>query len=296
MHRRTRSSRKMLPYSRTTLSRRFSRPRDIRWHLVSLALSAVVTLAGCAPHTVVRPGIPPAGAPVEGISVTGTGKASGQPNIARATVGVEIRAATAELAMRDVTTGVARVIDALKAAGIAERDLRTQNLSLHFEREEQPPPRPPIEPMPAAPPKTRPLPAPVDGAPESKKSPAGNYRAQNTLVVQIRSLDKAGAVLAAAMAAGANLMFGLAFEIEEPRQLEEQAREKAMADARARAEALARLAGLRLGPVVSIQESSGGMPMPASVTMYRAQAADIPVEPGELVVRTVVNVVYSMTN
>jgi uncharacterized protein YggE len=51
---------------------------------------------------------------------------------------------------------------------------------------------------------------------------------------------------------------------------------------------------MRLGPAVSIQEGGGGMPMPASATMYRAQAADIPVEPGELVVRTTVSVVYSL--
>jgi hypothetical protein len=90
-------------------------------------------------------------------------------------------------------------------------------------------------------------------------------------------------------------MFGLAFQIEEPRQLEEQAREKAMADARARAEGLARLAGVRLGPIVSIQESHGGVPMPGPVMMYKAQAAsDVPIEHGDLQVTTAVNAVYSI--
>jgi uncharacterized protein YggE len=276
---------------------RFIRPFDVRSSLVALALSIVVAQAGCAaPHAVIRPGIPPVGAPVEGISVTGTGKAFGQANIARATVGVEARAATAEVAMRDVNTGIARVIAALKEAGIAERDIATQNLSLHFEREELPPPRPAVEPMSAAPPKARPGAAPAtDASSESRKSPAGNYRAQNMVVVKIRNLEKVGAVLGAATGAGANLMFGLAFEIEEPRQLEEQAREKAMADARARAEGLARLAGVRLGSIVSIQESSGGVPTSGPVMMYKAQAADIPIERGELVVTTTVNAVYSIT-
>jgi hypothetical protein len=275
----------------------FFRPLDVRCSLAVLALSLVVAQTGCAAHhTVSRPGIPPIGAPVEGISVTGMGKAFGQPNIARASVGVEVRAATAEAAMRDVSAGVARVIAALKGAGIAESDLVTQNLSLHFEREELPPPRPAVEPMPAAPLKGRPGAAPAsDASADAKKSPAGNYRAQNTVVVKIRNLDKVGAVLGAAMGAGANAMFGLAFQIEEPRQLEEQAREKAMADARARAEGLARLAGVRLGPIVSIQESNGGVPTPGPVMMYRAQvAADIPVEHGELQVTTMVNAVYSI--
>jgi uncharacterized protein YggE len=274
----------------------FFRPLTVRCSLVALALPVVVAPAGCAaPHTVIHPGIPPAGAPVEGISVTGMGKAFGQPNIARATVGVEVRAATADGAMRDVSTGVARVIAALKGAGIAESDLVTQNLSLHFEQE-PPPPRPVVEPTPAAPLKGRPATAPAtDASPDSKKSPAGNYRAQNTVAVKIRNLDKVGAVLGAAMGAGANAMFGLAFQIEEPRQLEEQAREKAMADARARAEGLARLAGVRLGPIVSIQESNGGVPTPGPVMMYKAaQAADVPIERGELLVTTTVNTVYSI--
>jgi uncharacterized protein len=262
----------------------------------AFALSIVVAQVGCAaPQTVIRPGIPPAGAPVEGISVTGTGKAFGQPNIARATVGVEARAPTADVAMRDVNTGVARVIAALKGVGIADSDLATQTLSLHFEREELPPPRPAVEPMPAAPPKARPGTAQAnDASPDAKKSPAGYYRAQNTVVVKVRNLDRVGAVLGAATGAGANLMYGLAFEIEEPRHLEEQAREKAMADARVRAEGLARLAGVRLGPIVSIQESSGGFATPGPVMMYKAQAADVPIERGELLVTTSVNAVYSI--
>ena len=275
---------------------RFFRPIDVRCSLLALALSFVVAQAGCAaPHTVVRPGIPPAGAPVEGISVTGTGKAFGQPTIARATVGVEVRAATADVAMRDVNAGVARVIAALKAAGIAESDLTTQNLSLHFEREElPPPPRPAAEPMPAAPKARTATVQANDASPDSKKLPAGNYRAQNTVVVKIRNLDKVGAVLGTATGAGANVMFGLAFEVEDPRQLEEQAREKAMAAARARAEGLARLAGVRLGPIVSIQESSGGVPTPGPVMAYKAQVGDIPIERGELLVTTTVNAVYSI--
>ena len=282
----------MKPSAMLSLFRRL----EVRCNLMALALSLVVAQAACAPpQTVIRPGIPPAGAPVEGISVTGTGKAFGQPNIARAAVGVEVRAATAEGAMRDVSTGVARVIAALKGAGIAESDLATQNVSLYFEREPVPPPRPAAEPMPAAPLKARPgIAQASDAPPDSKKPPPGNYRAQNTVAVKIRNLDKVGAVLGAAMSAGANEMFGLVLQIEEPRQLEEQAREKAMADARARAEGLARLAGVRLGPVVAIQEGSGDGPTPGPTMMYKAQAADVPIERGELLVTTTVHAVYSI--
>jgi uncharacterized protein YggE len=257
------------------------------------ALTLVCIEAGCAgSHGAGRPAVAPAGAPVEGITVLGTGKAFGQPNIARATVGVEVRAASADAAMRDVNAGVARVIAALKGAGVAENDVLTQNVSLHFEREENPPPRPAVEPLSAAPTKGRPGTAAIDPS-DAKRAPAGNYRAQNTVVIKVRNLDKVGAALGAAMGAGANVMFGLAFEIEETRQLEEQAREKAMADARARAEGLARLAGVRLGTIVAIQEASGGSPGPGPV-MYRAQASDVPIERGEILVTTTVHAVYSI--
>jgi uncharacterized protein YggE len=67
-----------------------------------------------------------------------------------------------------------------------------------------------------------------------------------------------------------------------------------MGDARERAEGLARLASVRLGPIVSIQESHGGVPASGPVMMYKAQAADIPIERGELLVTTAVNAVYSI--
>jgi hypothetical protein len=266
----------------------------VRARIVLSVSSLAVVQAGCAgSQHAARPAAGPAGTPVEGISVTGTGKVFGQPNMARATVGVEARATTADAAMRDVNAGVARVIAAVQGAGVAQNDVMTQNLSLHFEREEAPPPRPMVEPPSAAAPKGRPGTPPASDAPEAQRAPAGRYRAQNTVVIKIRNLDKVGATLGAAMGAGANVMFGLAFEIEEPRQLEEQAREKAMVDARARAEGLARLAGVRLGSVVSIEESSGGSPGPGPM-MYRAQAADVPIEHGELLVTTTVHAVYSI--
>lgn len=264
-------------------------------------LAAVVVATGCGtPQTVVHTTTPPPGAAPEGISVTGTGKASGQPNIARASVGVEVRAATAGEAMTQVNARVGEVIAALKRAGVAEGDLRTQNVALNFERDETPPPpRPlPLVPETPAPGTRRPnggkLPAPEPAPQPAPATAAGTYRAQNMLLVTIRTLDKAGEILGAATGAGANLMFGLEFEIEQPAELEAQAREKAIADARSRAEALAQLAGVRLGPILSIQESGGGMPMPGPVMMMKSEAANVPVERGELTLTTTVSVVYSL--
>src|SRR5262249_38702359 len=123
-------------------------------------------VTACAPHEVqVHTVVPPSGAPVEGVTVTGSGKASQAPNIARATVGVETRSPTADQAMREASSRAAAIIAAVKAVGVAEKDIRTQNISLNFEREE--PPRPlPVEPTVA------PMQRAGKAAPQAPMSPA----------------------------------------------------------------------------------------------------------------------------
>jgi uncharacterized protein YggE len=101
-------------------------------------------------------------------------------------------------------------------------------------------------------------------------------------------------VLSAATGAGANQIYGIRFEIEDPAPQQAEARKKAVEDARLRAERLAQLAGVKLGPAVSIVEmdGGGGGPMPM-MAMQRADAA-APVERGELTISTTVQIVYAL--
>jgi uncharacterized protein YggE len=257
---------------------------------------------GCTPHTVVN--APAANAPARGISVNGVGKANGKPNVARSTIGVEARAGTAEEAIGEVNARMAQVIAAVKQAGVAEADIRTATLSLNFERNYEQPPRP-MEMAPAAAPAVPPAgapgkskaaaPSPDVAAAPLVKLPQGFYNATNNVEVTIRNLDTAGKVLSAATSAGANQLYGLRFEIEDPSPLQAEARQKAVADARSRAERLAQLAGVKLGPAVSISEADGGgggpVPMFAMAKMADASA---PVERGELTVTSNVQIVYSL--
>jgi uncharacterized protein len=253
-----------------------------------LAVSACVSFSACAPHGARARTIVTSNGPTRGVTVTGTGKATGKPDVARTTIGVETRAATAEEATADVNARMARVIVALKQAGIAEADLRTNNVSLNFERNPEPP-RPLEQPAAvtkgaAAAPQAVPAPA----------APAGFYTATNNVEVTIRDLNRAGQVLSAATTAGANQMYGIRFELDDPKPLLADARQKAVADARARAEKLAQLAGVRLGPAVSITEldgGSGGGPVP--MFAMRAEMA-APVERGELTVNSSVQIVYEL--
>jgi uncharacterized protein len=270
--------------------------------LVALAVAGAGLSAACAPQTVVS--APSANAPSRGISVSGIGKANGKPNVARSTVGVEARAGTAEAAIGEVSTRMAQVIAALKQAGVAEADIRTATLSMSFERSYEQPPRP-LEMAPTVAPAVAPAGAPVGkskaqaAAPEAPpaplvKLPQGFYTATNNVEVTIRNLDLAGKVLSAATSAGANQLYGLSFEIEDPSALQVEARKKAVEDARARAERLAQLAGVKLGPAVSISESDGGGsgPMPA-FAMAKVASAN-PVERGELTITSTVHIVYAL--
>ena len=272
--------------------------------LALVALSLPGIFAGCTPQTVVN--TPSASAPTRGISVSGVGKVNGKPNVARSTIGVEARAGTADAAIAEVNARMAQVIAAVKQAGIPDADVRTATLSLNFERNYEQPPQPMhMAPAPAVAPAASSGATPAGklkaAAPASPEAPApqiklpqGFYTATNNVEVTIRNLDLAGKVLSAATGAGANQLYGLRFEIEDPSPLQAEARKEAVADARQRAERLAQLSGVKLGPAQSITEVDGGGsgPMP----MYAAARADssAPVERGELTITSTVQIVYSL--
>jgi uncharacterized protein len=273
--------------------------------LVSIALASASFSAGCTPQTIVN--TPSATAPARGISVSGVGKANGKPNVARSTIGVEARAGTADAAIGEVNARMAQVIAAVKQAGVADADIRTATLSLNFERNYEQPPQPmQLAPAaapamapatsPGAPPATKPKAAPAspEVAAPPVKLPQGFYTATNNVEVTIRNLDLAGKVLSAATSAGANQLYGLRFELEDPSPLQVEARKEAVADARQRAERLAQLSGVKLGPAQSITEVDGGGSGP--VPMYAAAKMDssAPVERGEITITSTVQIVYSL--
>jgi uncharacterized protein len=267
--------------------------------LTYLVLSTAALGAACTPQTVVTSAAP-ANAPARGITVSGVGKANGKPNVARSTVGVEARAGSAEAAIAEVNTRMAQVIAAIKQAGVAEADVRTSTLALNFERNYEQPPHP-VEMAPSAAPTTAPAGKTSAASPKLEPAPApavklpqGFYTATNNVEVTIRNLDSAGKVLSAATSAGANQLYGIRFEIEDLAPLQAEARKKAVEDARARAERLAQLAGVKLGPAVSIVELDGGGAGPVPMMAMARMDAAAPVERGELTISTTVQIVYAL--
>src|SRR5262245_41969898 len=102
------------------------------------AISIALGLTACAGRTTVVQ----APQPLQGLSVSGSGEASAAPDLARANIGVEVRALTADEATQAATAQMTAVMNALKQSGIADKDLRTHDFSINFEQEQTP--QPPI--------------------------------------------------------------------------------------------------------------------------------------------------------
>jgi uncharacterized protein len=223
-----------------------------------LALAVGVALA--APVLAQEP-------PARQITVTGMAEAEAVPDVATVTAGVETRAATAAAALAGNSEAMTRVFAAIEAAGIERRDLQTSQLGLD------------------------PVYAPYDGSEEPQR--VVGYQASNLVTVRVREVAKLGALIDAVTGAGANRLYGIGLEVSDPREQIDAARERAVADARAKAELYARAAGVSLGPVVSIRETAEQPPGPV---MMRAEAADAapPVSEGTVTLSTQVEIVYAI--
>jgi uncharacterized protein YggE len=234
-----------------------------------------------------------------GISVSGSGEAKAKPDIARANLGVEVRSATVEQATAEANQRMQSVMAALKQAGIADKDLRTHNYSIHFEQDPTPPPVPVPPPVPAP----APARAQEKAAVEPTLTPApvapsirGHYRVTNMVEVTIRDLNQVSQILGRATEVGVNNVWGVSFELEDPYALRAQARAQAMERAKQSAAELARLAGVKLGDVVAVSESEGGgyMPMYKTARVEMQAANDVPVEQGEITVSHQVQLTYEL--
>lgn len=199
------------------------------------------------------------------ISVSGAASVGVKPDVARATFGVETFLPTLQAALAENNRLMSSVIAKLKELGIADKDIQTVNFNVSVERSFD-----------------RGVPGPITG-----------YRVSNSVRATIRQLDKVGNVIDQAIAAGANSVGGISFGVSEAGPLQSQARAKAVADAQAKAQELAKAAGIQLGPVISIVETGVSAPQPAD-RAFAAPQATVPVEGGELSVSVSVQVVYGI--
>jgi uncharacterized protein len=240
-----------------------------RHSLLSVLLLGVMSLAllsACAAPAAAQSGVP-ADTP-RTITVSGSGVAYGSPDIATAQVGVQTRDEDPGQAMEANNTQMNALIAALKGMGIAEKDIQTTNFSVYAQQDYNPQTGETLETI--------------------------TYVVDNTVNITVRDLGKLGDVLSGAVAAGANSVYGISFSVENQSALENTAREQAMNDARARAEDLARLAGVTLDVPLSISENfSGGQPVYVARDMAaQAGGSAVPVQTGQITVNLNVSVTY----
>lgn len=206
---------------------------------------------------------PSEGITAQGITVTGTGSLKTVPDVSEWTFGVHSRAETAEAALRESSAATRRLLGALKGAGIAKDDLRTEQVSLWPDMREG--------------------------------GTVVGYTASNSVHVTVRRMAKAGAIVDAAVAAGANEVSGPSFSVSDTRAQFDKAAGAAYDDALRKAEALAAKAGVTLGRPVAITEASGGDVYGDRFLNAEAAMADVPVEPGKQEVQVSLTVTFAIS-
>ena len=201
------------------------------------------------------------GSPV-GIWVVGQGSASGVPDLAVVSLGVEALADSAAEARAEAAKGIDATIAALKESGVAEEDIQTRHYSIgpryNYVEVTQC-----VDDESAAvvmgsdgevPPGTQ--------CTKSHKQVLEGYQVNNQLTVKVRDLDSVGEIIDSVIEAAGDIVRinGINFSLEDSQALEDEARAAAVADLRAKAARLAELAGVELGPLVYLSEMGGSAP------------------------------------
>lgn len=220
--------------------------------------------------------------PTRSFSVQGEGKIVAVPDVAQLSFGV-LTEGGVNLAVlqRENTEKVNRVAGFLKENGVDEKDIKTQfyNISPRYQYFSCPPVRIPegVEPCP---------PPEIVG-----------YSINQSVTVKIRDLNKAGDVVSGVVESGANTVSGPSFTVDDPTELQNQARAEAIAKAKEKARAVAEAGGFRLGKLISINE---GVAFPAPVPLYAFEkgggvgGGGPSIEPGSQEVRVNVTLVYEI--
>jgi uncharacterized protein YggE len=224
--------------------------------LAVIGIASIALLAGAAGAESA-----PTAAAQHSIVVTGQGSVLTVPNRAQVSFGVSSNAKTASAALRANAAEMTKVIAAVKAQGIAPADIHTELVSL-----------------------------------SPRYSSSGEeivgYSASNSVGATVRSLDKVGALIDAAVDAGANQISGPNLVRTDASALYRQALRAAISNARAKAQTIAKASGLALRRITDVSESGGPPPTPE-----RAKtdvAASTPIEAGTQLVEATVTVTFSV--
>lgn len=238
-----------------------------KFYLVAMIALLALVVSACGPTTINQAAPPPQ----RTVSVSGAGTAYLVPDIAYIYVGVHTEKPSAAEAVKENNAQTQKMIDALREFGIDAKDIRTTSFSIW--------PQDKYDPM--------------TGTPTGQKV----YVVDNTVYVTIRDLDKLGELLDTVIAAGANTVNSIQFDVADKDAALKQARADAVKDAKVKAQELADAAGVKLGEVQTI-----GFFDSVSYPVYNgkgggggaAAEAAVPIQPGQLTFTVTVNVTYEL--
>ncbi len=238
-----------------------------KFYLVAVVALLALLVSACGPTTINQAAQPP----LRSVNVSGAGTAYLVPDIAYIYVGVHTEKPSAAEAVNENNDQTQTMIEALRDFGIDAKDIRTTNFSIW--------PQDKYDPM--------------TGTPTGQKV----YVVDNTVYVTIRDLDKLGELLDIVIAAGANTVNSVQFDVADKDEALKTARADAVKDAREKAQELADAAGVKLGDVQTIsffdnvaypvfdgKGGGGGV----------AAEAAVPIQPGQLTFTVTVNVTYEI--
>jgi uncharacterized protein YggE len=202
------------------------------------------------------------------VSVSGQGLVTGTPDVLRLSMGVQRTGSNVNDALNLANGDIKKITDALHRHGVADKDIQTSNLSInpHWVKDNK-----------------------IDG-----------YDVAESLTVQLRKLSDAGSAISDAAAAGGNAtrVDSVSFDIEDNQALVNAARDKAFADAKAKAERYAELSGRSLGKVSQVSESTDTAPAPqpfyAAKDAAGAAQSSVPISAGSQQVSVTTSVVWEL--
>jgi uncharacterized protein len=222
--------------------------------ILALVLSACGTLASAQPRT---------------LSVSGDGTIYLTPDIANIYIGVHTEDPVIATAVGNNNAQTQALVDALKNAGVAEKDIQTSNFSVY---------------------------STMSYDKMTGQTTGSTYAVDNTVYITVRDLSKLGTLLNTAVATGANNINSISFDVADKTAAMAQARQKAMEKARSLATELAQTAGVKLSEIQNISYSD------TSPIMYygmggggsAAPNASVPIQPGQTQISATVSVIYTI--
>jgi uncharacterized protein YggE len=251
--------------------------------LLAVGLALVLTLAGlvgCSSEDASSGELSSAlrinvGSQQEGMWVNGHGEVSAAPDITILQLGISAQRASVAEAQSEAATAMGKVMEALSESGIDNKDIQTQQFSIQqVTRWDQ----------------------------DKQEQVVIGYRVDNIVVAKIRNIDNTGSIIDAVAVAGGDYtrVDSISFSIDDPSDYKKEARDKAMADAKAKAEQLANLGGVKLGKPTYITESISYPVYPSPIRAegaISAPAAPVTsISPGEMKITLDVQVAYTISD